>query len=55
MRPINHWIDGRTVEREPERSGAVYDPAELRELACEPQAAAHHEQEGGVRQGVDDA
>jgi malonate-semialdehyde dehydrogenase (acetylating) / methylmalonate-semialdehyde dehydrogenase len=27
MRTINHWIGGREVEREPERSGAVYDPA----------------------------
>jgi malonate-semialdehyde dehydrogenase (acetylating) / methylmalonate-semialdehyde dehydrogenase len=27
MRTINHWINGRTVEDEPERTGAVYDPA----------------------------
>jgi len=27
MRTINHWINGRTVDREPERTGAVYDPA----------------------------
>jgi malonate-semialdehyde dehydrogenase (acetylating) / methylmalonate-semialdehyde dehydrogenase len=27
MRTINHWINGRTVDREPERSGAVHDPA----------------------------
>jgi malonate-semialdehyde dehydrogenase (acetylating) / methylmalonate-semialdehyde dehydrogenase len=27
MRTITHWIDGRAVEREPERTGAVYDPA----------------------------
>jgi malonate-semialdehyde dehydrogenase (acetylating) / methylmalonate-semialdehyde dehydrogenase len=33
MRTINHWIDGRTVEREPERSGAVYDPATGRQTA----------------------
>jgi malonate-semialdehyde dehydrogenase (acetylating)/methylmalonate-semialdehyde dehydrogenase len=27
MRTINHWINGRAVDTEPERSGAVYDPA----------------------------
>ena len=27
MRTINHWINGRTVDTEPERTGAVYDPA----------------------------
>jgi malonate-semialdehyde dehydrogenase (acetylating) / methylmalonate-semialdehyde dehydrogenase len=27
MRTINHWIGGRVVDREPERWGAVYDPA----------------------------
>ena len=27
MKTINHWIGGRAVEREPERSGEVYDPA----------------------------
>jgi malonate-semialdehyde dehydrogenase (acetylating)/methylmalonate-semialdehyde dehydrogenase len=27
MRTINHWIGGRTVEDQPERTGAVYDPA----------------------------
>ena len=27
MRTINHWINGRTVEDQPERTGAVYDPA----------------------------
>jgi malonate-semialdehyde dehydrogenase (acetylating)/methylmalonate-semialdehyde dehydrogenase len=27
MRTINHWINGRAVDREPERTGAVYDPA----------------------------
>jgi malonate-semialdehyde dehydrogenase (acetylating)/methylmalonate-semialdehyde dehydrogenase len=27
MRTINHWINGRTVDSEPERTGAVYDPA----------------------------
>jgi malonate-semialdehyde dehydrogenase (acetylating) / methylmalonate-semialdehyde dehydrogenase len=27
MRTINHWINGRAVDREPERSGAVHDPA----------------------------
>ena len=27
MRTINHWIGGRAVDTEPERSGAVYDPA----------------------------
>jgi malonate-semialdehyde dehydrogenase (acetylating)/methylmalonate-semialdehyde dehydrogenase len=27
MRTINHWINGRTFDREPERSGAVHDPA----------------------------
>jgi malonate-semialdehyde dehydrogenase (acetylating) / methylmalonate-semialdehyde dehydrogenase len=27
MRTINHWIGGRAVDREPGRSGAVYDPA----------------------------
>ena len=27
MRTINHWIGGRTVDTEPERTGAVYDPA----------------------------
>ncbi len=27
MRTINHWINGRSVDREPERTGAVYDPA----------------------------
>ena len=26
MRTINHWIDGRAGDREPERWGAVYDP-----------------------------
>jgi malonate-semialdehyde dehydrogenase (acetylating)/methylmalonate-semialdehyde dehydrogenase len=26
MRTINHWIDGRVSDREPERWGAVYDP-----------------------------
>ena len=24
---INHWINGRKVDAEPERSGVVYDPA----------------------------
>src|ERR671924_1787973 len=27
MRTINHWINGRTVDTQPERTGAVYDPA----------------------------
>ena len=27
MRTINHWIGGQTVDTEPERTGAVYDPA----------------------------
>jgi malonate-semialdehyde dehydrogenase (acetylating)/methylmalonate-semialdehyde dehydrogenase len=27
MRTIKHWINGRTVDTEPERTGAVYDPA----------------------------
>jgi malonate-semialdehyde dehydrogenase (acetylating) / methylmalonate-semialdehyde dehydrogenase len=27
MRTINHWINGRVHEVEPERTGAVYDPA----------------------------
>jgi malonate-semialdehyde dehydrogenase (acetylating)/methylmalonate-semialdehyde dehydrogenase len=27
MRTINHWINGRTADGEPKRSGAVYDPA----------------------------
>jgi malonate-semialdehyde dehydrogenase (acetylating) / methylmalonate-semialdehyde dehydrogenase len=27
MRTINHWIGGRAVEAEPERTGAIYDPA----------------------------
>src|SRR5919112_2514068 len=27
MRTINHWISGRTVDTQPERTGAVYDPA----------------------------
>src|ERR687891_657789 len=27
MRTINHWINGRTVDAGPERTGAVYDPA----------------------------
>lgn len=27
MRTINHWINGRAVDREPERVGAVDDPA----------------------------
>ena len=27
MRTINHWIGGRAVDTEPERTGAVYDPA----------------------------
>ena len=27
MRTINHWIGGRTADAEPERTGAVYDPA----------------------------
>jgi malonate-semialdehyde dehydrogenase (acetylating)/methylmalonate-semialdehyde dehydrogenase len=27
MRTINHWIGGRTADTEPERTGAVYDPA----------------------------
>jgi malonate-semialdehyde dehydrogenase (acetylating)/methylmalonate-semialdehyde dehydrogenase len=27
MRTINHWIGGRVVEDQPERTGAVYDPA----------------------------
>ncbi len=27
MRTINHWINGRAADREPERTGAVYDPA----------------------------
>src|SRR5918996_64900 len=27
MRTISHWINGRTVDTEPERTGAVYDPA----------------------------
>jgi malonate-semialdehyde dehydrogenase (acetylating)/methylmalonate-semialdehyde dehydrogenase len=33
MRTINHWIGGRAVDREPERSGAVYDPATGRQTA----------------------
>ena len=27
MRTINHWIGGRTVDTQPERTGIVYDPA----------------------------
>jgi malonate-semialdehyde dehydrogenase (acetylating) / methylmalonate-semialdehyde dehydrogenase len=27
MRTINHWINGRTVDTQPERTGAIYDPA----------------------------
>jgi hypothetical protein len=27
MRTINHWIGGQTSDTEPERTGAVYDPA----------------------------
>src|SRR5918996_6576829 len=27
MRTISHWINGRTVDAGPERTGAVYDPA----------------------------
>ncbi|MGH3099458.1 MAG: aldehyde dehydrogenase family protein, partial [Thermoleophilia bacterium] len=27
MRTINHWIGGRTVDTQPERTGVVYDPA----------------------------
>src|SRR6266545_1523004 len=33
MRTINHWIDGRAVDREPERWGAVYDPGTGRQSA----------------------
>src|SRR6266498_5318187 len=33
MRTINHWIDGRAVDREPERWGAVYDPGTGRQAA----------------------
>ncbi len=37
MRTINHWIGGREVDREPERTGAVYDPAtgqQAAQVAC---------------------
>jgi malonate-semialdehyde dehydrogenase (acetylating)/methylmalonate-semialdehyde dehydrogenase len=33
MGTINHWINGRAVDREPERAGAVDDPPSGRQTA----------------------
>src|SRR5215213_2158368 len=33
MRTINHWIGGQTVDTEPDRTGAVYDPASGQQTA----------------------
>src|SRR5215211_7654432 len=33
MRIINHWIGGQTVDTEPDRTGAVYDPASGQQTA----------------------